>query len=107
MLLPSLHIVQEGGSVRNVVRILHGRRQECKWAILCGVSCTYSSANPNENVLISFKLPQQQVFNFDLGFCMKKNPSGLLLGVSCTYIVRRLEGKFYRMFYAFYSWLHK
>ncbi|XP_052884799.1 uncharacterized protein LOC128293197 isoform X2 [Gossypium arboreum] len=61
MLLPSLHIVQEGGSVRNVVRILHGRRQECKWAILCGVSCTYSSANPNENVLISFKLPQQQL----------------------------------------------
>ncbi|MBA0746043.1 hypothetical protein Gogos_008591, partial [Gossypium gossypioides] len=46
--------------LRNGVRILHGRRQECKWAILCGVSCTYSSANPNENVLISLKLPQQQ-----------------------------------------------
>ncbi|KAG8493884.1 hypothetical protein CXB51_011348 [Gossypium anomalum] len=60
---------------RNIVRILHGRRQGCKWAILCGVSCTYSSANPNENVLTSLKLPQQQVFNFDLGFCMKKKES--------------------------------
>ncbi|KAH1065227.1 hypothetical protein J1N35_030214 [Gossypium stocksii] len=48
-------------SGKNGVRILHGRRQECKWAILYGVSCTYSSASPNENVLISFKLPQQQL----------------------------------------------
>ncbi|KAG8493879.1 hypothetical protein CXB51_011324 [Gossypium anomalum] len=73
-------------STMNVVCILDGRRQECKWAILCGVSCTYSSANPNENVSISFKRPQQQVFNFDLGFCMKKKESEWLPTRSFLYI---------------------
>ena len=37
---------------RNAVLIMHGRRQECKWPLLCWVSCAYSSANPNENVMI-------------------------------------------------------
>lgn len=37
---------------RNYVLLMHGRRQERKWPLLCRVSCTYSSANPNENVII-------------------------------------------------------